>query len=204
MGSNSFKIAEKSMSRAGQILPESYNSPTYGQLEWQEALAKMIWFMGRDTKGHYEIIIGTDSEAQNGTARPQRLADGKSSMAGEADFVSAVVVHKKGKGGVYFWGRQKILNLHSMKQRIWQEALISLALAEKLVYDFAQMGLLNQPKSSLGAPEDLNLEIHVDIGPNGETRDMIAEIVGMIRANGFKVATKPSSWGASHVADRHV
>ena len=176
------------MSKTGQILPESYNSPTYGQLDWQDALAKMIWFMGRDTKGHYEIIIGTDSEAQNGTA----------------DFVSAVIVHKKGKGGVYFWGRQKILNLHSIKQRIWQEALISLALAEKLVYDFAQMGLFNQPRPSLGAPDNLNLEIHVDIGPNGETRDMIAEIVGMIRANGFKVATKPSSWGASHVADRHV
>ena len=77
-------------------MPERYNSPTYGQLCWQEALAKMIWFMGRDTKGHYEIIIGTDSEAQNGNA----------------DFVSAVIVHKKGKGGVYFWGRQKILNLH--------------------------------------------------------------------------------------------
>jgi len=188
LSSNSFKIAEKSMSKAGQILPESYNSPTYGQLDWQDALAKMIWFMSRDTKGHYEIIIGTDSEAQNGNA----------------DFVSAVIVHKKGKGGVYFWGRQRILNLHSMKQRIWQEALISLALAEKLVYDFAQMGLFNQPRPSLGAPDNLNLEIHVDIGPNGETRDMIAEIVGMIRANGFKVATKPSSWGASHVADRHV
>ena len=91
-----------------------------------------------------------------------------------------------------------------MKQRIWQEALISLALAEKLVLDFYQMGLFNQSKLSLGAPDDLNLEIHVDIGPNGETRDMIAEIVGMIRANGFKVATKPSSWGASSVADRHV
>src|SRR3989344_1586268 len=50
----------------------------------------------------------------------------------------------------------------------------------------------------------LNLEIHVDIGPNGPTRELIADIVGMIRANGFKVAIKPSSWGASHVADRHV
>ena len=83
--------------------------------------------------------------------------------------------------------------IFSMRQRIWQEALISLQLAEKLVEDFAQMGLV-----------DLNLEIHVDIGPNGPTRQMINEIVGMIRANGFKVAVKPASWGASHVADRHI
>ena len=80
-----------------------------------------------------------------------------------------------------------------MKQRIWQEALISLALAEKIIVDFSSLGLT-----------ELNLEIHVDVGPNGPTREMIAEIVGMIRANGFKVATKPAAWGASHVADRHV
>ena len=81
-----------------------------------------------------------------------------------------------------------------------------MALAEKLVGDFVQIGLFNNNsgKSEQAESERINLEIHVDIGPNGETRAMIAEIVGMIRANGFKVATKPASWGASHVADRHV
>lgn len=162
---------------AQRMIADVFNSPTYGQLQWDEAISLMIRFMGTDLKASYEIIIGTDSEAQNGTC----------------DFVSAVIVHKKGKGGVYFWGRQKIENLHSIKQRIWQEALISLAVAERVVRDFTSIGLL-----------DLNLEIHVDIGPNGPTREMIADIVGMIRANGFKVATKPASWGASTVADRHV
>ncbi len=156
---------------------ESFNSPTFGQLDWQETLTKMVAFMDSDSKASYEIIIGTDSEARKGTA----------------DFVSAFIVHKQGRGGIYFWGRQKIDNLFSLKQRILNEALISLTLAEKLVSDFASMGLIG-----------LNLEIHVDIGPNGPTREMISEIVGMIRANGFKVATKPAAWGASHVADRHV
>lgn len=158
-------------------MPSSFNSPSHGQLSWDESISRMIAFMGTDTKASYELIIGTDSEAQNGTA----------------DFVTAVIVHKKGRGGVYFWGRQKVEKLYSMKQRIWQEAVISLSIAEKLVSDFAKMGLF-----------ELNLEIHVDIGPNGPTREMISEIVAMIRANGFKVATKPASWGASHVADRHV
>lgn len=162
---------------ADKSIPQVFTSPTYGRLDWDEAIAKMVWFMGADKTGSYEVIIGTDSEAQNGTA----------------DFVSALIVHKKGKGGIYFWARQKVEKLFSMRQRIWQEALISLALAEKMVGDFASLRMF-----------DLNLEIHVDIGPNGETRAMIAEIVGMIRANGFKVATKPVAWGASHVADRHV
>ena len=174
---------------ADRIVPDVFNSPTYGQLSWQQGVLKMVAFMGVDTKASYEVIIGTDSEAQNGMA----------------DFVSAVIVHKKGRGGVYFWARQKIANLHSMRQRIWQEAIISLTLAERLVGDFAQIGLFNgYSKLALGDSERINLEIHVDVGPNGETRVMISEIVGMIRANGFKVATKPAAWGASHVADRHV
>src|SRR3989338_11335806 len=158
-----------------KTVPQTFTSPTYGRLDWEQAIAKMVWFMGTDTDASYEVIIGTDSEAQNG----------------EADFVSALIVHKKGRGGIYFWSRQKVEKLFSMKQRIWQEALISLALAEKIVVDFSSLGLT-----------ELNLEIHVDVGPNGPTREMISEIVGMIRANGFKVATKPASWGASHVADR--
>ncbi|MBI2327054.1 ribonuclease H-like YkuK family protein [Candidatus Curtissbacteria bacterium] len=204
----------------GKLVPESFNSPTYGHLDWEDALCQMVKFVGSDVMGSYEVIIGTDSEAQNGTV----------------DFVSAVIVHKKGKGGIYFWGRQKVENLHSLRQRIWQEALISLSVAEKLVSDFANIGLFDGSTHSINTqvfdsevpqtrggrtewnrsttsltinPEqrrraDLNLEIHVDIGPNGPTREMISEIVGMIRANGFKVATKPASWGASHVADRHV
>lgn len=159
------------------IVPDSFNSPSYGKLDWQGVLGKIVWFLGLDTKASYDVIIGTDSEAQNG----------------EADFVTAVIVHKKGRGGVYFWGRQKVKNLYSLKQRIWHEATISLSMAQNVVDDFAKIGLF-----------DLNLEIHVDIGPNGKTRELISDIVGMIRANGFKVATKPSSWGASHVADRHV
>ena len=183
---------------AGFIIPKDFNSPTFGRLSWDESLAKMVAFMGTDTKASYEVIIGTDSQAQSGTA----------------DFVCALIVHKKGRGGVYFWSRQTIVNLHSLKARIWQEALISLTLAEKLVKDFGDIGLFDGSTRSESTlltidPEhrrriDLNLEIHVDVGPNGPTREMISEIVAMIRANGFKVATKPDSWGASHVADRHV
>ncbi|OGD88139.1 hypothetical protein A3J17_05045 [Candidatus Curtissbacteria bacterium RIFCSPLOWO2_02_FULL_40_11] len=169
-------------------LPSAYNSPTYGRLEWAATLKKIVWFLGRDTQGSYEIIIGTDSQGYNGKS---------------VDFVSAIIVHKKGRGGIYFWGKYEVKHLNSLKQRIWQEAFTSLTLAQNLVDDFSKMGILNG-EDHTKEDNGLNLEIHVDIGPNGETRDLITDIVGMIRANGFKVATKPSSWGASTVADRHV
>ena|SRR3990167_5656317 len=185
------------------VIPVAFTSPTHGQMGWDETLSKIVWFMSLDTNASYDVIIGTDSEASLARDESGRAVNGMS------DFVSAIIVHKKGRGGVYFWGRQKIANLYSMKQRIWQEATISLALAQALVDDFVKMGVIDTSTSSVrdaSAVVDtgLNLEIHVDIGPNGPTRELIADIVGMIRANGFKVATKPSSWGASHVADRHV
>ena len=80
------------------VLPEVFNSPTHGQLSWRETLVKMLAFMGADPKASYEVIIGTDSEAS----------------AGQADFVSAVIVHKKGRGGGYFWGRGKLIKLFSI------------------------------------------------------------------------------------------
>ena len=49
-----------------------------------------------------------------------------------------------------------------------------------------------------------DVEIHVDIGQKGPTRELIAEVVGMIRGNGFNVKTKPDAFGASSVADRHT
>ena len=42
------------------------------------------------------------------------------------------------------------------------------------------------------------------MGKNGDARDMINEIVGMIRGNGFECKTKPDAFGASKVADRHT
>ena len=164
-----------------------FYSPTDGKLLWSEVFARMVKFMGVDTGANYDIIIGTDSKASSnsGKLRYERR--------GFADFVSVIIVHKKGSGGIYFWSKQAIESIYSLKQRMQMEALRSLDLAEKATEELTALGL-----------EELNLGIHLDIGPNGPTKDFIAELEGMIRANGFAVATKPASWGASHVADRHV
>lgn len=169
-----------------RVTPDFFYSPTDGKLLWDEVFIRMVKFMGTDTEADYDIIIGTDSKAG--------LNSGKSSHdKAVADFVSVIIVHKKGSGGIYFWSKQAIERIYSLKQRIQMEALRSLALAEKATEELISLGLV-----------ELNLGIHLDIGPNGPTKDFIAELEGMIKANGFRVATKPASWGASHVADRHV
>ena len=52
--------------------------------------------------------------------------------------------------------------------------------------------------------KNYDFEIHADIGENGETKAMIQEVVGMIRAHNFEAKTKPESYAASKVADRYT
>ena len=49
-----------------------------------------------------------------------------------------------------------------------------------------------------------NLEIHVDIGKNGPTKELIDEVVGMILGSGLAVRIKPEAYAASAVADKHT
>ena len=51
---------------------------------------------------------------------------------------------------------------------------------------------------------ELNIEIHLDVGRIGETKDLIREVVGMITGSGFEARIKPDSYGASKVADRYT
>ena len=139
---------------------------------------EIISFMRSDTTRHYKVTIGTDSE----------LLAGKS-----ADFVTAIVVHKVGNGGRYFWRRFELGKFHTLRDRIIKEVLISLDIAEKVLSELKKFPL----------PE-FDFEIHADIGEKGPTKAVIPEVVAMIRASNFAVKTKPESYAASNVADRHV
>ncbi len=51
---------------------------------------------------------------------------------------------------------------------------------------------------------EYDLEIHIDVGEHGRTRELIDEVVGYIRGSGFAVKTKPDAYAASSVADKHA
>ncbi len=157
-----------------------FNSNIPFPLTAEQVVQQIVDFMKEDRLSEYRITIGTDSQAN---------ADQK------ADFVTAIVVHRIGKGARYFWTRTgEVIKFHSLRDRITHEVLISLDSA-------------NQFSESLAAFKDaprFDFEIHVDIGQNGATKVMIQELVGMIRAHNFEAKTKPESYAASNVADKHV
>ncbi|MDH7476526.1 MAG: ribonuclease H-like YkuK family protein [Microgenomates group bacterium] len=155
-----------------------YYSPTYGKVSLEDLKKIISSFMASDKKAHYEIIVGSDSQKVKKETY---------------DFVSALIIHRVGYGGIYFWRREVIKRKISLKERIYQEATMSLQTSENFVNFFKTNGI-----------SKYNIQIHVDIGKNGETRDLITEVVGMIRSSGYDVKIKPQSYGASKVADRYT
>jgi predicted RNase H-related nuclease YkuK (DUF458 family) len=159
-------------------MPEFLNSSFGLKLSIPQVVREIIRFMHEDTKRAYRLTIGTDSE---------RLPGNK------ADFVTAIVIHRVGNGGRYFWRRIEHASIHTLRDRIIKEALISLDIARDVL---AAM-------KDASAPE-FDFAIHVDVGENGPTKPMIQEVVGIIRAHNYEPKTKPESYAASKVADRHV
>ncbi|KKS46872.1 hypothetical protein A3J20_06905 [Candidatus Gottesmanbacteria bacterium RIFCSPLOWO2_02_FULL_42_29] len=166
------------MTGNGIYQQNNFYSPTYGSMTLTHLRRKALDFMEQEPGYRYNLIIGTDSQPKNGHG---------------VDFVTAVVIHRVGFGGIYFWKRIIDGKKYVLKTRIYQEAALSLTCAQEILEVLKNDGYTKY-----------DIEIHVDIGSNGETKEMINEVVGMIRGSGFPVKTKPLSYGASKVADRHT
>lgn len=158
-------------------------SPSKGKMTALKVIDELESFVNEKPDDFYRLVIGTDSQVKR--------ENGQS----EIDFVTAIIVHRQGKGAKYFWKKEKRNGKPPvLRDKIYTETLISLDIAQEMVPEIRK-------KIS---PAKYDLEIHIDVGPLGPTRDMIKEVVGMVTGNGFVAKTKPESWGASSVADKHT
>lgn len=158
-----------------------FNNPSLGELSFDKVINEVKSYLEQEPEQSYSLVIGTDSQDKEKKG---------------VDFVTAIVVRRIGFGGRYFWKREKKDNIHTLRNKIYTETMLSLNLATEFVPKLKYA--LN------GKTPTYDLEIHIDVGERGETRDMIKEVVGMVNGNGFKAKTKPESYGASTVADKHT
>jgi len=159
-----------------------FHSPTVGDLTAKGVISEISKFVNEEPRSFYRVVIGSDSQSK------------RINSHAEIDFVTAIVVHRKGRGARYFWKKEKLIKSTALREKIYTETLMSLSCAQEVV------PLLREKIS----PVKYDFEIHIDVGPLGPTRDMIKEVVGMVQGNGYKAKTKPDSWGASTVADKHT
>ena len=157
-------------------------NPTKGYITFEQVISEIFSYIQERSKNDYEIIVGCDSSSEE-----------------EPFFPIAIVILRKGAGGRFFlkrvkYRKRKFYNLH---QRISEEVLLSCRLA-LILRDRLAAGMSQINRS---VPYQFRY-IHADVGENGATRDMIKEVIGLIKGNGFEAKIKPQAFVASIVADR--
>ncbi len=170
---------------------EIFTSQTYGQVDLRMMIDLIRNYLDEDLEKEYSLVIGTDSHERN------ESENNKSKLT----IVTAVTIHRDHMGGIYFYRKKAAHNLSreasrksKIKNKIFQETIESLNFASYFVPLLQQNLNGHFPR----------LEIHIDVGERGETRDMIKEVVGMVTGSGYQAKIKPDSFGASNVADKHT
>ncbi len=162
-----------------------FYNPTRGKLNFQKAVEEVFDYINEDPTKSYEVVVGCDSSSDERPAFPV-----------------AVVVLKKGHGGRFFLARiryspHKKKKFYDWHQRILEEVFLSCELGLRF------REALRRKFENSQTPLNYQFQyIHADIGPGGSTRDMIKEVVGLIKSNGFEAKIKPEAFAASVVADR--
>ena len=154
---------------------------TNGTLTLRKAIDRIAEYINEEPEKEYDIAIGTDSMTYSTT-----------------QFALAITVHRLHNGGIFFYKRfyhDKIVNLH---HKLREETSISVETAEIIVDELFDRGIDLTDKDG-----KIHFHIHLDIGNNGPTKELIQELSGWITALGYDFEIKPDSYAASHIADRY-
>jgi uncharacterized protein len=167
-----------------KIFKGYFFNPTKGNIGIDQVISEIISYISEKPEKFYDIIVGCDS-----------------SSGQEPCFPIVLVVLRVGEGGKFFLKtiNYKGREFYNWKQRILEEVFLSCQLALFLKEKLANK--INDQLFSQKLPYQF-CYIHADVGQNGKTKDMVKEVVGLIKGNGFEPKIKPESFAASNVADR--
>jgi predicted RNase H-related nuclease YkuK (DUF458 family) len=155
---------------------------------FEEVFERILRFMEQDPLAQYAMAIGTDSHVYQSYTK----------------FTSAVLIHRLGKGA---WGclRDYIVprRIQSLREKISLETSLSQEIAYCVTPEMIEkISDVLLPYVDKGA--DFTLAIHLDIGSQGATKELIKEMVGRIQAMGIEAKIKPDSYVASSYANRYT
>lgn len=159
-------------------------SPSRGNLDLDGVVKEIFGYMQEMPENQYEVVVGCDSPSSD-----------------KPFFPIAVVVLRTGFGGRFFLKKMHydddfLKKFAFWKNRILQEVYLSCELALSLKEVLEQ-------RAPVGVKYNFQY-IHADVGEQGKTKEMVKEVVGLIKSNGFEPRIKPQSFAATVVADRYT
>jgi predicted RNase H-related nuclease YkuK (DUF458 family) len=170
------------MAKAGH----TFRNTRQENLSFQEMFDRILNFIKDDPTASYRIAIGTDSQVRT-----------------RSHFVTGILVHRVGKGAVGFI-REVVIprNIKSLREKISLETAFTLEVAYMFTPD--HLNVIFDTILSHGLKHHLDLEIHLDIGQSGPTKELIKEMVNRVSGLGFDVKIKPFATAASSLANRYT
>jgi uncharacterized protein len=127
----------------------------------------------------FTIAVGTDSQI----------------IGSRFCFVSVISVHKKGKGGTYYF-KQELSSpskhmISNQKMRMFEEVTKSLEIA-----------------MAMRELKGIEPQIHIDASPEANTKSFTSkfseQLKGYVVSSGFQCLLKPDSYAANAIADKHT
>ena len=174
------------------LINGDFFSPSKGNLNLEQVIAEIFGYMQESPENQYEVVVGCDSPSSD-----------------KPFFPIAIVVLRIGFGGRFFLKKMhypdnflKRFAHINWKNRILQEVYLSCELALSLREELSRYA-----RSGVAREKNLKYQfeyIHADVGEIGKTKEMIKEVVGLIKSNGFEPRIKPYSFAATVVADRYT
>lgn len=169
------------MSEFNISLDMPLQSISKGSISFRDAISRIVEYIQEEPDKEYDIAVGTDSMTYTTT-----------------QFVLAITVHRLHNGGIFFYKRLYHDKIASLHYKLREETSISVDAAEILVDELFNRGIDLTEKDS-----NIHFHIHLDIGKNGPTKELIQELSGWMIALGYDFEIKPDSYAASHIADRY-
>lgn len=165
---------------------EMFYNMTEKFVSFEDVFERILHFVKQDPLAQYAMAIGTDSHGYQSYTK----------------FTSAVLIHRLGKGA---WGclRDYIVprRIQSLREKISLETSLSQEIAYYVTPEMiARISDALLPYVDKGS--DFTISIHLDIGNQGATKELIKEMVGRIQAMGIEAKIKPDSYVASSYANR--
>lgn len=163
-----------------------FKNKTNNKMTFEDVINNIREFVKKDPTAKYVLSIGTDSQVGSKTC-----------------FVTAVIIHRVGKGAWACW-RKQIMNrpIKSLREKITMETMLTQEILGMFTPEVVN-SIIDEMVEYINKGSDFKIEAHLDIGTTGETRVLIKEMVGWVKGMGVKPVIKPDSYAASSYADKH-
>jgi len=163
-----------------------WETPSRGNFNFITMCEEIKNYIKKEPNCKYHIFVGSDSQ--------RHCIRKKNNPTFYTKFVTAVAIHREGKGGQFYLSSEKNFHINSLQQKIMYES--------NLTYIFHTY--LENELTDVLIEYNVDLTPHIDIGVKGKTKQFITQVLDMFKAIGRNVATiKPNCAGCA-IANKYT